>query len=101
MPTAAWSAGAAVDPADRRSSPSHYQDHGGRNKGIEGRVAADVPATTARVEEANMARLALGPIGVVVGRPGDGDVFLDAATMLEELGYATIWLAGPSISGFE
>lgn len=48
-----------------------------------------------------MAKLALGPIGVVVGRPGDGDVFLDAATVLEELGYATIWLAGPSISGFE
>jgi probable F420-dependent oxidoreductase len=48
-----------------------------------------------------VAKLALGPIGVVVGRPGDGDVFLDAATVLEELGYATIWLAGPSISGFE
>lgn len=48
-----------------------------------------------------MAKLALGPIGVVVGRPGDDDVFLDAATVLEELGYATIWLAGPSISGFE
>jgi probable F420-dependent oxidoreductase len=48
-----------------------------------------------------MAKLALGPIGVVVGRPGDEDVFLDAATVLEALGYATIWLAGPSISGFE
>jgi probable F420-dependent oxidoreductase len=48
-----------------------------------------------------MAKLPLGPIGVVVGRPGDEDVFLDAAPVLEELGYATIWLAGPSISGFE
>jgi len=48
-----------------------------------------------------MARPALGPIGVVVGRPGDGDIFLDAATLLEGLGYATIWLAGPSITGFE
>jgi probable F420-dependent oxidoreductase len=48
-----------------------------------------------------VAKLALGPIGAVVGRPGDGDVFLDAATVLEELGYATIWLAGPSINGFE
>jgi alkanesulfonate monooxygenase SsuD/methylene tetrahydromethanopterin reductase-like flavin-dependent oxidoreductase (luciferase family) len=48
-----------------------------------------------------MAKLAFGPIGVVVGRPGDEDVFLDAATVLEALGYATIWLAGPSISGFE
>jgi probable F420-dependent oxidoreductase len=48
-----------------------------------------------------MAELALGPIGVVVGRPGDGDVFLDATTVLEELGYATIWLAGPSITGFQ
>jgi probable F420-dependent oxidoreductase len=48
-----------------------------------------------------MAKLALGPIGVVVGRPGDGDVFLDAASVLEEQGYATIWLAGPSINGFE
>jgi probable F420-dependent oxidoreductase len=62
-------------------------------------VAATGAAT--RVEETHMAKLALGPIGVVVGRPGDGDVFLDAATVLEELGYATIWLAGPSISGFE
>ena len=48
-----------------------------------------------------MASLAVGPIGVVVGRPGDEDVFVDAATVLEDLGYATIWLAGPSISGFE
>jgi probable F420-dependent oxidoreductase len=48
-----------------------------------------------------MARLALGPIGVVVGRPGDPDVFLEAATVLEGLGYATIWLAGPSINGVE
>lgn len=48
-----------------------------------------------------MAKLALGPVGVVVGRPGDGDVFLDAATVLEDLGYATIWLAGPSITGVE
>jgi probable F420-dependent oxidoreductase len=48
-----------------------------------------------------MAKLALGPIGVIVGRPGDGDIFLDAATELAELGYSTIWLAGPSISGFE
>jgi probable F420-dependent oxidoreductase len=49
----------------------------------------------------HMAKLALGPVGVVVGRPGDGDVFLDAATVLEELGFATIWLAGPSITGVE
>jgi Luciferase-like monooxygenase len=36
------------------------------------------------------------------GRPGDHqDVFLDAAPVLEELGYATIWLAGPSITGFQ
>jgi probable F420-dependent oxidoreductase len=48
-----------------------------------------------------MAKLALGPVGVVVGRPGDGDVFMAAATVLEELGYETIWLAGPSITGFE
>jgi probable F420-dependent oxidoreductase len=48
-----------------------------------------------------MAKLPLGPIGVVVGRAGDQDVFLDAAPVLEELGYATIWLAGPSITGFE
>jgi probable F420-dependent oxidoreductase len=53
------------------------------------------------VEETQMAKLPLGPVGVVVGRPGEGDVFLDAATVLEELGYATIWLAGPSITGFE
>jgi probable F420-dependent oxidoreductase len=48
-----------------------------------------------------MAKLALGPVGVVVGRPGDGDVFLDAAPVLQELGYATVWLAGPSITGVE
>jgi probable F420-dependent oxidoreductase len=60
-------------------------------------VAATSAAT--RVEETHMARLALGPIGVVVGRPGDADLFLEAATVLEELGYATIWLAGPSING--
>jgi hypothetical protein len=33
-----------------------------------------------------MTELALGPIGVVVGRPGDADGCLDAAPMLEELG---------------
>jgi hypothetical protein len=62
-------------------------------------VAATSAAT--QVEETPMAKLALGPIGVVVGRPGDADVFLEAATVLEELGYATIWLAGPSINGLE
>jgi probable F420-dependent oxidoreductase len=44
-----------------------------------------------------MTKLQLGPVGVVVGRPGDGDVFLAAATELAELGYSTIWLAGPQI----
>jgi probable F420-dependent oxidoreductase len=44
-----------------------------------------------------MTKLQLGSIGVVVGRPGDGDVFLAAATELAELGYSTIWLAGPQI----
>jgi hypothetical protein len=42
-----------------------------------------------------MTKLELGSVGVVVGRPGDGDVFLAAATELAELGYSTIWLAGP------
>jgi len=54
-----------------------------------------------RMEEMYMAKLVRGPVGVVVGRPGDADVFLDAASALEDLGYATIWLAGPSIDGFE
>jgi alkanesulfonate monooxygenase SsuD/methylene tetrahydromethanopterin reductase-like flavin-dependent oxidoreductase (luciferase family) len=44
-----------------------------------------------------MTKLQLGPVGVVVGRPGDGDVFLAAAAELAELGYSTIWLAGPQI----
>jgi probable F420-dependent oxidoreductase len=44
-----------------------------------------------------MTKLELGSIGVVVGRPGDGDVFVAAATELAELGYATIWLAGPQL----
>jgi probable F420-dependent oxidoreductase len=44
-----------------------------------------------------MTKLQLGPVGVVVGRPGDGDVFLAAAPELAELGYSTIWLAGPQI----
>jgi probable F420-dependent oxidoreductase len=47
--------------------------------------------------EADMTKLQLGSIGVVVGRPGDGDVFVAAATELAELGYATIWLAGPQL----
>lgn len=48
-----------------------------------------------------MTKLQLGAVGVVVGRPGDGDVFLAAATELAELGYSTIWLAGPQIQGLE
>lgn len=44
-----------------------------------------------------MTKLQLGSIGVIVGRPGDGDVFLAAAGELAELGYSTIWLAGPQI----
>lgn len=44
-----------------------------------------------------MTKLKLGSIGVVVGRPGDGEVLVDAATELAELGYSTIWLAGPQI----
>jgi probable F420-dependent oxidoreductase len=51
--------------------------------------------------EAYMTKLQLGSIGVVVGRPGDGDVFLDAATELAELGYSTIWLAGPQIQNLD
>jgi probable F420-dependent oxidoreductase len=46
-------------------------------------------------------RLELGSIGVVVGSPGDGDVFVDAATELAGLGYSTIWLAGPQIQSLE
>jgi alkanesulfonate monooxygenase SsuD/methylene tetrahydromethanopterin reductase-like flavin-dependent oxidoreductase (luciferase family) len=44
-----------------------------------------------------MARLELGRVGIVVGRRGDGDTFAEAATLLEGLGYSTIWLAGPQI----
>jgi probable F420-dependent oxidoreductase len=44
-----------------------------------------------------MTKLQLGSIGVVVGRPGDGDVFVAAATELAKLGYSTIWLAGPQL----
>src|SRR5262245_48817361 len=59
--------------------------------------------SASRASEAmHMAKLAVGgPVGVVVGRAEDEDIFVDAAIVLEELGYATIWLAGPSISGFE
>jgi probable F420-dependent oxidoreductase len=48
-----------------------------------------------------MTKLELGPIGVVVGRPGDGDVVLPAATELAALGYSTIWLAGPQIKDLD
>ena len=51
----------------------------------------------ASVEGADMTKLQLGPVGVVVGKPGDEDVFLAAAPELAELGYSTIWLAGPQI----
>jgi probable F420-dependent oxidoreductase len=51
--------------------------------------------------EAWMTKLGLGSIGVVVGSPGDGDVFVDAATELAELGYSTIWLAGPQIQSLD
>jgi probable F420-dependent oxidoreductase len=73
------------------------------NNSIEGHVAADGPAISAgnEYEEAYMTKLQLGSIGVVVGSPGDGDVFLDAATELAALGYSTIWLAGPQIQRLE
>ena len=73
------------------------------NTGIEGRVAADDRATRAgsECEETHVTKLKLGSIGVIVGRPGDGDVFVDAATELAELGYSTIWLAGPQIQRLE
>jgi probable F420-dependent oxidoreductase len=48
-----------------------------------------------------MSKLDLGPIGVVVGNPGDRNVFLDAAAELADLGYSTIWLAGPQIESLE
>jgi probable F420-dependent oxidoreductase len=48
-----------------------------------------------------MTNLGLGSMGVVVGSPGDGDVFIDAATELAELGYSTIWLAGPQIQALD
>jgi probable F420-dependent oxidoreductase len=48
-----------------------------------------------------MTKLELGSIGVVVGRPGDGDVFVAAATELAELGYSTIWLAGPQLQNLD
>src|SRR5262245_39983173 len=50
---------------------------------------------------ADMTKLGLGSIGVVVGRPGDGDVFVAAATELAELGYSTIWLAGPQLQNLD
>lgn len=40
-----------------------------------------------------MAKIDLGPIGVVV-RPGQGNAFVDAAVKVEELGYSTIWVPG-------
>jgi probable F420-dependent oxidoreductase len=48
-----------------------------------------------------MPKLDLGPLGVVVGSPGDPEVFLEAAAELRELGYSTIWLAGPQITRLE
>jgi probable F420-dependent oxidoreductase len=48
-----------------------------------------------------MTKLELGSIGVVVGRPGDGDVFVAAATELAELGYSTVWLAGPQLQNLD
>jgi probable F420-dependent oxidoreductase len=48
-----------------------------------------------------MSKLGMGTIGVTVGRPGDGDVLVDAATELAELGYSTIWLAGPQITSLD
>jgi hypothetical protein len=48
-----------------------------------------------------MTKLQLGSIGVIMGSPGDGDIFLDAAIELAELGYSTIWLAGPQIQSLE
>jgi hypothetical protein len=48
-----------------------------------------------------MSKLDLGAIGVVVGSPGDADVFLEAAAALRALAYSTIWLAGPQITRLE
>jgi probable F420-dependent oxidoreductase len=66
-------------------------------------VLALVAAVTCGGEcgEADMTKLELGSIGVVVGRPGDGDVFVAAATELAELGYSTIWLAGPQLQNLD
>jgi probable F420-dependent oxidoreductase len=47
-----------------------------------------------------MTKLELGPIGVGMA-PGDGGAFLDAATEVAELGYATIWLAGGPLRSLE
>ncbi len=65
---------------------------------LSGSVAEILLSTS---EGAWMTKLALGSIGVVVGRPGDGDVFVNAATELAELGYSTIWLAGPQIQSLD
>jgi probable F420-dependent oxidoreductase len=48
-----------------------------------------------------MSKLDLGAVGVVVGSPGDADVFLEAAAALRALAYSTIWLAGPQIARLE
>jgi probable F420-dependent oxidoreductase len=48
-----------------------------------------------------MSKLGLGAVGVVVGSPGDADVFLEAAAALRALAYSTIWLAGPQIARLE
>jgi probable F420-dependent oxidoreductase len=48
-----------------------------------------------------MSKLDLGAVGVVVGSPGDADVFLEAAAALRALAYSTIWLAGPQITRLE
>ena len=84
------------------SSHEHDQGQGAIGTGTSKAVLVLMVAATGAargVEETPMARLALGPVGVVVGRPGDPDVFREAAAVLEGLGYATIWLAGPSITG--
>lgn len=47
-----------------------------------------------------MTKLELGRLGVVLS-PGEGDAFSDAVGELEELGYSTIWLAGPKLRDFE
>jgi probable F420-dependent oxidoreductase len=47
-----------------------------------------------------MTALELGPIGVAMN-PVDGDAFLDAATELAALGYATIWVNGGPLKSLE